>query len=227
MKVRWVATLLLIVVTLGACATPGDWPGQPTDPPESVPPASVPATDQPSQGIDFGTANADKSVMAQVTVDIGVNANYEDGGGTMTAVLRAVEVQNGTMTVRFALQWDNPAKPDSAGVRLMADILFDWDSAKLKPQARAKIKEIIAEIPQGAAVQVNGYTDALGTESYNLGLSKKRAQAVAEVIAADRPDLVLTIKGFGKADPVAPNTNDDGSDNPIGRAQNRRVEILY
>jgi len=111
MKVRCVAALLLTVATLTACAAPGvDLPGQPTDPP-----TSVPATDQPSTGIDFGTANADKSVMAQVTVAAGTNPNFGDGGGTITAILRAVQVQNGTMTVRFALQWDNPAKPDSAG----------------------------------------------------------------------------------------------------------------
>jgi len=151
---------------------------------------------------------------------------------TITEQMRQVStVHLSATTSTFPLDAENATIQASTeldeGVRLAADILFDWDSAKLKPQARAKLVEIIAEIPQGAAVQVNGYTDALGSESYNLTLSKKRAQAVADVIAADRPDLVLTVQGFGKADPVAPNTNDDGSDNPIGRAQNRRVEILY
>jgi outer membrane protein OmpA-like peptidoglycan-associated protein len=50
---------------------------------------------------------------------------------------------------------------------------------------------------------------------------------VADALAIDRPDLVLTVTGHGSANPVANNANDDGSDNPVGRRLNRRVTLTY
>ena len=110
---------------------------------------------------------------------------------------------------------------------LATDILFDFGSADLTPGAAAKIPEILKGIPSGIQVAVNGYTDSIGTEADNLVLSQKRAQAVADVITQSRPDLILTVTGLGEANPVAPNTNPDGTDDPLGRAQNRRVELVY
>ena len=70
-------------------------------------------------------------------------------------------------------------------------------------------------------VEVNGYTDAIGSEAYNLRLSKRRAEAVvayleSKGIAADR----LIPQGFGKTNFVATNKTAEG------RAQNRRVELI-
>ena len=75
-------------------------------------------------------------------------------------------------------------------------------------------------------MSIVGHTDSLGEDAYNLGLSQRRAEAVAAAVAASRPDLSLTTEGRGEADPVAPNDN-GGEDNPDGRAANRRVEIRY
>ncbi|MDR0284094.1 MAG: hypothetical protein LBI33_04290 [Propionibacteriaceae bacterium] len=71
------------------------------------------ATPTPTVGVDFGTANAGLSVMAQSTVAAGGNVAGNGSGGTVTAVLRAVEVSGDVLTVRFALQWDNPAEPNT------------------------------------------------------------------------------------------------------------------
>jgi len=112
-------------------------------------------------------------------------------------------------------------------IRLVADLLFPFGSAELTDAAKAKLPQILADIPKGIAIEINGYTDSIGTDADNLVLSQKRAQAVADVVASSRSDLSVTVHGYGEADPVADNTNPDGSDNSVGRSQNRRVEIVY
>lgn len=107
---------------------------------------------------------------------------------------------------------------------LTSDLLFAFDSAELSPQAVAAVGEVAAGLPQGAAVAVDGHTDGLGGDAVNVPLSQARAQAVADALAAARPDLVLTVTGHGSAQPVAAETV-DGRDDPAGRALNRRVEV--
>lgn len=111
-------------------------------------------------------------------------------------------------------------------VTLKADILFDFASASISDDAVQRIGEIVEPIPDGARVVVAGHTDAIGTDSDNLALSKQRAQTVADAITAARPDLKLSVEGYGETRPVADNQR-GGEDNPEGRALNRRVEIQY
>lgn len=111
-------------------------------------------------------------------------------------------------------------------VTLSADILFTFDESDLSAAATARIGDLVKDVPKGAAVDIGGHTDALGSAAYNRQLSTARAKAVAAVVADARPDLDLTVKGFGEAGPVAPNTS-AGKDDPEGRAKNRRVEIRY
>lgn len=111
-------------------------------------------------------------------------------------------------------------------VSLDSDILFAFGSATLSPQAAARIGELVAAVPQGAAVDITGHTDAIGEAAANLRLSEQRARAVAAAVTAARKDLRLTVTGRGEAEPAAPNTQ-GGKDDPQGRQQNRRVEIRY
>jgi outer membrane protein OmpA-like peptidoglycan-associated protein len=117
---------------------------------------------------------------------------------------------------------------DEVKVTLAADVLFRFDKATLSPKARDRIGEVAARIRDDspATVTVDGYTDAKGSNSYNLRLSRRRAQAVA-VALRRRGAPRLVVRGHGEADPVARNTNEDGSDNPEGRARNRRVTITF
>jgi outer membrane protein OmpA-like peptidoglycan-associated protein len=117
---------------------------------------------------------------------------------------------------------------DEVELTLAADVLFQFDKASLSPKAQTRIDEVVARVRDAspARVLVDGYTDAKGSSPYNRRLSRRRAQAVA-VALRRRGAPRLVVRGHGEADPVAPNTNKDGSDNPKGRARNRRVTITF
>jgi outer membrane protein OmpA-like peptidoglycan-associated protein len=116
-----------------------------------------------------------------------------------------------------------------ANVTLSSDVLFAFNSARLSPAATHILAGVAKQINSRATgtVSVVGYTDSIGSTSYNLALSKRRAAAVVARIAPLIHGVTLRPSGRGEADPVAPNTNADGSDNPAGRAQNRRVTLTY
>lgn len=111
-------------------------------------------------------------------------------------------------------------------VSLSSDILFEFGKAEVADTAAARIRELAADVPQNATVQVTGHTDSIGEDDFNQELSQERAATVAQIIEEDRPDLTLDVEGLGETDPVEPNEK-DGEDNPGGRAANRRVEIRY
>ena len=113
-------------------------------------------------------------------------------------------------------------------INLSSDVLFDFDKAELKPEADGELQkaaDIIRQKGKGL-ILITGYTDSKGTDAYNKRLSLARAQAVKNWFEAQGLHQNYQTEGLGAANPVAPNTNDDGSDNPEGRAKNRRVEII-
>jgi outer membrane protein OmpA-like peptidoglycan-associated protein len=105
----------------------------------------------------------------------------------------------------------------------MSDVLFDFNKYTLKPEAReklAKVSGILLSYP-GLKLQVEGYTDSIGSDEYNQKLSERRADGVRDYLVAQSvPDANVTAKGYGKSDPVADNSTNEG------RAQNRRVELV-
>ena len=119
--------------------------------------------------------------------------------------------------------------PTEVKIELSGDVLFDFDKADIRPEATPalqRVVEIIRQYPR-ASVSIDGYTDAKGAEAYNLRLSDRRAAAVKNwlVEKGGMNGKQIKTKGWGRANPVAPNTHPDGSDNPEGRQKNRRVEI--
>ncbi|WP_304440423.1 OmpA family protein, partial [Frankia sp. EI5c] len=116
---------------------------------------------------------------------------------------------------------------DRLVVTISADVLFAFDSDDLTELARAEIVKIAARVAPGTeTVTVLGHTDNLGTPAYNVILSQRRANTVANLLRSALPDDTrVSATGRGGADPVAPNTRSDGSDDPDGRALNRRVQI--
>jgi outer membrane protein OmpA-like peptidoglycan-associated protein len=111
--------------------------------------------------------------------------------------------------------------------RLPADVLFAFDSASLSPAAQTALAVLAKQVNgTSGSVAVAGNTDAIGSDAYNQTLSEQRAAAVADALRGTLGGkFTYSSVGFGKTKPVAPNTNADGSDNPDGRAQNRRVDI--
>lgn len=114
-----------------------------------------------------------------------------------------------------------------ATITLRSDVLFRFAKSTLTPAARATLAALAPRIKSRATgtVQIKGYTDSIGPNTVNIPLSRARAAAVEAALRPRTPGVHYTSAGFGSADPVAPNTNSDGSDNPAGRALNRRVTI--
>jgi len=115
-------------------------------------------------------------------------------------------------------------------MNLSGDVLFDHDKAVLKPEAEQALKKVavvLSQFPE-SRVTVEGYTDSTGARSANLQLARERAQVVKDWLVSNGGVLASNIstKGLGEQYPVAPNRNADGTDNPVGRALNRRVSII-
>ena len=123
-------------------------------------------------------------------------------------------------------------KGDSTTVTVQADVLFDFDRADLTPAAREKLDEVVQELRDGRAsgpVVIGGHADGKGTAAYNQALSEQRAGAVATALTplVQGIDVTLQPRGYGDTQPVAPNARPDGSDDPEGRARNRRVTVTF
>jgi outer membrane protein OmpA-like peptidoglycan-associated protein len=120
---------------------------------------------------------------------------------------------------------DLQAKQTNRGlVMTLNDVLFDTAHATLKPGADRDMDRLAQALKDNpnTRVLIEGHTDSVGGEDYNMALSEKRAEAVADAlqmrgVPADR----YQVKGLGKAFPVASN------ETQAGRQQNRRVEIVF
>ena len=115
-------------------------------------------------------------------------------------------------------------------IELSSDILFDFDRADLRPgaeQSLRKIAEFIAARDK-RDVLIEGYTDAKGSDDYNGKLSLARAESVHRWLVRNGrlESATISTAGRGASNPVAPNTQPDGRDDPVGRQKNRRVEII-
>ena len=136
----------------------------------------------------------------------------------------AIEVDESLVELRTEERSD-----DSVAVAINADVLFDFDSASLTDAARTELGRVGAELAAATGtVSVDGHTDDVGDPAYNLALSQQRADAVADLLRSSAPaGVTVTATGHGSTQPVAANASPDGSDNPDGRALNRRVTVTY
>jgi outer membrane protein OmpA-like peptidoglycan-associated protein len=104
----------------------------------------------------------------------------------------------------------------------LSDVLFDFNSASLKPGAREKLARVsgILAAHRGLHVAVEGHTDGVGSDSYNQRLSEQRAISVSDFLVQQGIGEAVATAGFGKSRPVASN------DTAEGRQKNRRVELV-
>lgn len=105
----------------------------------------------------------------------------------------------------------------------MSDVLFDFGKYTLKPDAReklAKVSGILLAYPN-LKLQVEGYTDNIGSDEFNQKLSQERADSVRTYLVSQSvPDGNITAQGYGESHPIADNSTNSG------RAQNRRVQLV-
>jgi outer membrane protein OmpA-like peptidoglycan-associated protein len=108
---------------------------------------------------------------------------------------------------------------------LNAEVLFDLGKANLKPEGIAAVKKLATQLQAipNAQINIDGYTDDIGTDEANIKLSLQRAEAVSAILKQElkaKTNFVYKEMGKGKANPSVPNNNDEN------RKKNRRVEIL-
>lgn len=199
------ASLCLLAVALVACSRPPpvDDAAGTAQPPAAAVAAASPATPTPQPA---PIATQGSGLTGTVS---GLSAQVSDLKGLISALGGEVRDQQ-------------------IHVALPADTLFAFDRADIAPAATANLDKLLALLKQTTGpIKLLGYTDDKGDEAYNLSLSQRRADAVAvwlgaRGIASER----LLPEGRGEADPVAPNSKADGSDDPDARQRNRRVEVI-
>lgn len=110
---------------------------------------------------------------------------------------------------------------------VMENVYYDFNKASLKPESFPSLDSLVSLLnfyPK-MQIEIGAHTDNLGSDSYNLDLSERRAKSVVEYLISKGIDASrLQSKGYGETVPVAPNSA-NGKDNPEGRAKNRRTEF--
>ncbi|MFF7839888.1 OmpA family protein [Streptomyces ossamyceticus] len=192
-----VTAALAVVVALALAAPVAHADDDPSEPPGTVTTSPPPEVDANSPGLKLAAG----ATLAPAKV-LDIKSVVEDLGGEERR-------EDTNENVTFALQ---------------AEVLFPKDSAKLNPQARSRIEAIAAEIKAQSAtkVRVFGFTDDLGSYAHGLTLSKKRAEAVHDILAGDLDgDVTFEVRGYSEDYPIADNSSEEG------RKKNRRVEVSF
>lgn len=112
---------------------------------------------------------------------------------------------------------------DALRIGIASDATFEFDKSEIQPRFRstyARIATVLADYDK-TIIHVVGHTDAVGSETYNRGLSRRRAESVGLALRSDGVNGDrLIYEGRGEAEPVASNDTDEG------RRRNRRVDIV-
>lgn len=152
----------------------------------------------------------------------------QPAGGTTSGLMMPVR--------NLVLRSGNPAASDAesgnrATITLRSDVTFRFNKSNLTTSAIKTLAGVASQIKARATgpVQITGYTDSKGTSQVNIPLSTARARSVLAALkpATTGAPVSYQATGKGSSNPVAPNTKPDGSDNPAGRALNRRVTISF
>jgi outer membrane protein OmpA-like peptidoglycan-associated protein len=165
-----------------------------------------------------GEFAADPSSAQGVTARItSINAEVRD-------ILLTVETADGT----FGVTTGGP----TTTVTVQADVLFPSGKFSLTRAATSKIEDVSHELhtrKAAGSITVGGHADSVGDVQANQILSERRARTVSAALKPLVRDLAVSLlaQGFGETRPVRPNRKPDGSDNPEGRARNRRVTVTF
>ena len=184
---------------------------------------------------------ADKTKMATSVVDLAPNLSVAGWEGSDNKTQSSTNKYFSPVKKHFPLDSDMDGVPDyndrcpntpvgvavnHYGCRLLTTLRlnFNYNSAKVKREYYEKIQhlaEFLKRYPK-IRIEIDGYTDNEGTADYNYLLSKRRAEAVRDILVNQfhiSPSRIV-VKGFGNNNPLVPNTT------PQNRALNRRVEVV-
>ncbi|GAA4325364.1 OmpA family protein [Flaviaesturariibacter amylovorans] len=119
-----------------------------------------------------------------------------------------------------AIKYDEPVVVDN--------VYYDFGKADLKEESFPELDKLVKLMQDNPNIkaEISAHTDAVGSDAANMKLSEARAQSVVNYmiskgITTDR----FVVKGYGETQPLEPNKNPDGTDNPAGREKNRRTEF--
>jgi len=108
------------------------------------------------------------------------------------------------------------------------NVYYDFNVAELRPESSTELDKLVTmfEANPDIIVEISSHTDSKGSNKLNQRLSNARAKSVVDYLVSKGVDKnKLKAIGYAATQPIAPNKNDDGSDNPEGRQQNRRTEF--
>jgi outer membrane protein OmpA-like peptidoglycan-associated protein len=112
---------------------------------------------------------------------------------------------------------------------VIKNIFFRFNEDELTADSKKVLDTTLLKYMQknpDVRILILSHTDSIGTAEYNLDLSQKRAESIVRyLVNKGISPQRLVAKGYGSKYPIAPNTNKDGTDNPEGRAENRRTEF--
>jgi len=179
----------------------------------------IDAVDRRAQGAAGSAAAADqKATAAQTTATAAQTAAQaaDRKADQANQGLQAANNRISTLESRSSVVNDNYTESDKKTVT------FKFNSSVLDNSAKSTLDSIASSVGNGNGfmIELQGYTDARGSEQYNLGLSQRRAESVQRYLMTKKIPLYrISIVGLGKDDPVADNKSEQG------RSQNRRVEV--
>ena len=207
--VRKVSVVLLATLFTLACATSPDDPNQ-----KAKRGAGVGA----AAGAVVGAVIGNQSGNNRTGAVVGAAA----GAAIGAAIGHRMDQQQKELQQIPGVEVTRPSEGE-INVQLTNDILFDFNSASLRPESRSTLRDLAANFQRypDEAISVEGHTDDVGDNAYNQRLSEQRAAAVRDYLVTQGVGSNnVTARGFGKSQPVASN------DNATGRQMNRRVELV-
>ena len=163
--------------------------------------------------------------IGQVVIDSGASPGVEDGVGEAQEILKAGQGdgnQEGIASLEDLLKLP-PNVLTSKKTRLPSDLLFEFNSAELRESARLGLMKLALLMDRNPKLYcwIEGHTDLIGGDEYNLRLSKQRAEAVKTYLVESMrmdPERIIA-RGFGRREPIVK------SGDAEAQAPNRRVEI--
>lgn len=111
---------------------------------------------------------------------------------------------------------------------VLEDIYYDFNKATLRPESEKSLNNLINLLNDNpnVVIEIGSHTDNIGSDSYNLKLSQKRAESVLKFLVQNGIDIKrLKARGYGETMPIVANQNPDGTDNPDARQKNRRTSF--